>query len=57
MARVHPKVSQQGKNKDNTTYLLTYSGSAELPGGRKINRIVRVVADERGRILKMTTSR
>jgi len=57
MARVRPKVSQQGKNEDNLTYLLTYSGSAELPGGRKIKRIVRVVADERGRILKMTTSR
>ncbi len=57
MANVRPKVSQQGKDQDNPTYLLTYSGAAEAPGGRTIKRIVRVVADGRGRIIKMTTSR
>lgn len=57
MAHVRPRVSQQNEDKDNPTFLLTYSGSADAPGGRKIKRIVRVVADGRGRIIKMTTSR
>lgn len=38
-------------------YLLTFRGKAELPGGKKMSRIVRVVADEDGRVLKISTSR
>lgn len=38
-------------------YLLTFKGKADLPGGRKISRVVRIVADERGRILKLSTSK
>ncbi len=38
-------------------YTLTYKGKADLPGGRKISRIVRVVADEEGRILRISTSK
>ena len=41
--------------KGDVEFLLTYKGKVELPGGRKISRIVRVVADERGRIIKMST--
>ena len=29
----------------------------EFPGGKVINRIVRVVADDRGKVLKLSTSR
>jgi hypothetical protein len=57
LANVKPKVSAQSKSVSDSTYLLTYKGKAQLPGGRSIERIVRVVADSRGRILKMTTSR
>jgi hypothetical protein len=57
MARVKPKVSAQSKSMDDGTFLLTYKGKAQLPGGKSIERIVRVVADSRGRILKITTSR
>ena len=38
-------------------YLLTFRGSGHGPGGRTINRIVRVVADDRGKVLKVSTSR
>jgi hypothetical protein len=38
-------------------YLLTFKGKAPLPGGRELTRIVRVVADDRGQILRISTSR
>jgi hypothetical protein len=42
---------------DAEQYLLTYKGKAALPGGKSLTRIVRVVADGRGRILRISTSR
>ena len=39
------------------TYLLIYSGKAEIPGNKSISRIVRVVASEMGNIIKISTSR
>ncbi|TET38661.1 MAG: hypothetical protein E3J69_01170 [Anaerolineales bacterium] len=57
MKSVRPSVREQSNTKGNVQFLLTYKGKAELPGGRKISRIVRVVADERGRIIKMSTSK
>jgi len=57
MNRVKPSVRKQSSGKGNDQFLLTYKGKADLPGGRKISRIVRVVADERGRIIKMSTSK
>lgn len=38
-------------------FLLTYHGSVTLDNGRKLERVVRVVASETGRIKKLTTSR
>jgi len=38
-------------------YLLTYKGKAALPGGKSLTRIVRVVADDHGRILRISPSR
>ncbi len=38
-------------------YLLTFKGRGQGPGGQSIPRIVRVVADERGKVVKMSTSR
>ena len=38
-------------------YVLTFKGSGHGPGGQTINRIVRVVADDRGKVLKVSTSR
>ena len=39
------------------TYLLTFKGSAQAHGGPSFPRTVRVVADDNGHILKVTTSR
>lgn len=38
-------------------YLLTYRGKATSANGRTIHRMVRVIADASGKILKITTSR
>lgn len=38
-------------------YVLTFKGKAELPGGRTIKRIVRVVADSNGNVIRMSTSK
>ena len=55
MKGVRPAVKRQGNGDEH--YVLTFKGKADLPGGRKISRVVRVVADERGRIIKMSTSK
>ena len=38
-------------------FVLTFKGKGQGPGGQSILRIVRVVADERGKVLKISTSR
>lgn len=38
-------------------HLLTYKGQVQGPGGQRILRVVRVVADDRGKILKISTSK
>jgi hypothetical protein len=57
MAGVKPSIRKQEMRDGDEQYLLTFKGKADLPGGRKISRVVRVVADERGRILKLSTSK
>jgi hypothetical protein len=56
MDGVSPTVRAQ-TGSEASQYLLTYKGKAALPGGKSLTRIVRVVADERGRILRISTSR
>jgi len=58
----HPKVQVQAtpqakSNPASSTYLITYRGSATTLNGKSIPRIVRVVANDQGKILKITTSR
>lgn len=58
MAGVKPSVRKQENHRiEGEQYMLTFKGKADLPGGRKMSRVVRVVADERGRIIKMSTSK
>jgi len=38
-------------------YVLTYKGKASLPGGKTLTRIVRVVADIGGHVIRISTSR
>ena len=56
LSGTRPKVTQQ-KSAHSSNFLLTFSGKAEGPGGKRINRIVRVVATDGGKILKVSTSR
>jgi hypothetical protein len=58
---VHPSVQNQAAAKSpadaSGRYLLTFRGRGQGPGGNTIPRIVRVVADDRGKVLKISTSR
>jgi hypothetical protein len=38
-------------------YVLTYKAKVNLPGGKQMTRIVRVTADARGRVQRISTSR
>jgi hypothetical protein len=38
-------------------FVLTFRGRGQALGGRTIQRIVRVIADDRGKVLKISTSR
>jgi len=58
MRGVRPTVKREtGGGDDDPRYLLTYKGKADLPGGKTLSRIVRVVADDHGRIIRISTSR
>lgn len=49
---VQPKVS----NRPEDQFLLVFKASAETADGRSLPRVIRVVADANGKIIKMTTS-
>ena len=52
------KKQQKTISQENASrYLLTFNGKAELPNGHTIHRVVRVISDGRGKIIKITTSR
>jgi hypothetical protein len=53
---VKPKVApREGEESSDT--LLIYQKKVSGPGGKSINRIVRAVADESGKIKKISTSK
>ncbi len=58
---VRPAVQSQPSPKTpgapQNRYLLTFKRSRPGPGGQTLLRIVRVVADEQGKVLKVSTSR
>jgi len=53
---VKPKVTPREGVKSSDT-LLVYEKKVSGPGGKSINRIVRAVADETGKIKKISTSK
>ena len=53
---VKPKVMPREGVKSSDT-LLVYQKKVSGPGGKSINRIVRAVADESGKIKKISTSK
>ncbi len=53
-----PSVKRQANPSDGSeTFMLTYRGRASLPGGKSLSRIVRVVTDGTGRILRISSSK
>jgi len=60
-AGIQPKVrvqtTQSKASGSPQTFLLTYNNRVSLPDHNTLPRWVRVVANEQGRILKVTTSR
>ena len=54
---VQPQAGAKGPGTGDSRYLLTFKGHGQGPGGQTINRIVRVVADARGKVVKISTSR
>jgi hypothetical protein len=58
MKSVRPTVKvESSSNNGNQKFSLTYKGKADLPNGRMISRVVRVVADENGKVIRMSTSK
>lgn len=57
MAGVAPSIRSQPAAGDSAQYLLVYKARALLPDGRQMPRVVRVVADDQGRIVRMSTSK
>jgi hypothetical protein len=58
MKSVHPSIkAESNASKSKKSFSLTYKGKANLPNGRTISRVVRVVADENGKVLRMSTSK
>jgi hypothetical protein len=56
--KVSPQTSPQAKSgASEISYLITYRGQVKLPEGKSIPRIVRVTANSKGQILKVSTSR
>lgn len=53
---VEPKITPREGEKSSDT-LLVYQKKVSGPSGKKINRIVRAVADEKGKIKKISTSK
>ncbi len=58
VAGSRPKIQAQSSEAAGTAhYLLIFHGSGTTADGKKIARTVRVVCTERGKVIKITTSR
>jgi hypothetical protein len=58
MKSVRPSVKVESKaNNGRQKFALTYKGKVELPNGRMLSRVVHVVADEKGKVIRMSTSK
>jgi hypothetical protein len=57
MAGVRPKVQARRTSQSNDTYLLIFQNHVRVAGGQDLPRALRVVVDQDGKILKISTSR
>jgi hypothetical protein len=53
---IKPSIKSQPSD-EGQHYLLTFKGNATTPDGKILPRIVRVVANDKGKLIKLTTSR
>ena len=58
-AQAAPKSLRDGKNRASSSnrFLLTFRGTATLPDGKSMQRVVRVIANDKGRVLKIALSK
>jgi len=52
-----PKITAQPTEGQHANFLISFRGTGTTEDGKQIQRLVRVVATEKGKILKVTTSR
>ena len=57
MKGAQPTVRRRSGSGNKKQFELTYKGKVEVPGGRTLRRVVRVVADEGGGVIRMSTSK
>jgi len=57
VAGAKPRIQTQKTAETDANYLLVFRGSSMTQDGKTMPRTVRVVVTERGKILKVTTSR
>ncbi len=57
MEGVRPSLKRKSESENGAQYELTFKSSTKLPGGKMMRRVVRVITDEKGRILRMSTSK
>lgn len=53
----NPTVRRRSGSGKFEQFELTYKGKVDVPGGRTLRRVVRVVADEHGSVIRMSTSK
>ena len=56
-ARLQPAPESNGGGSRIKTYLITFNTQVRLESGKSMPRWVRVVVNEKGKVLKVTTSR
>ena len=57
MKGTKPTVRRRSGSGKKLQFELTFKGKVEVPGGRTLRRVVRVVADEGGGVIRMSTSK
>ena len=57
MKGIKPAIRRRSGSGKAQHFELTFKGKVEVPGGRSLRRVVRVVADEKGKVIRMSTSK
>ncbi len=57
MEGAKPSIRKERTPTGQIQFVLTFRGKASLPGGRTMQRVVRVIVNDSGRVIKMSTSK